>query len=158
MPAAAACRPAPPPDPCRCVLLPCRPRLQLVSRRFPAGSSQVTAFVASPGAAAGLAGCASAAELRERYRHAAVSLLVTVLCPPEELGSAAASALEALAGNGTSSSSGSSDEAASGSSSDEEGSEAVGSSSRSSRIRLVSYKPVRELVARTLDLFAEVAP
>jgi hypothetical protein len=119
----------------------CRRCLQLVSRRFPAGSSQVTAFVASPGAAAGLEGCIAAAELRERYRQAAVSLLITVLCPPEELGSAAAGALEALAGNGTSSSS--SDEAASGCSSDEEGEgcEAVGKPSRS-RIRLVWLTPV----------------
>lgn len=29
---------------------------------------------------------------------------------------------------------------------------------KGSRIRLVSYKPVREVVAQTLDLFAEVAP
>lgn len=80
-----------------------------MSRRFPAGATHVTAFVASAAAPASLAvapGCDAAAELRQRYAEAGVSLDVAVLCPRDELGPAAVQALEALACSDDSSSSG----------------------------------------------------
>lgn len=94
--------------------------MQLVSRRFPAGATHVTAFVASPGAADSLAGghLATTVELRQRYVDAGVSLDVAVLCSRQELGDAAAAALEALTCSG-----------GSGSSSSEEGGEEEAASS-----------------------------
>lgn len=90
-------------------LLPALPALrallQLVSRRFQQGSTRVTAFVASAGAAASLAADGGAAqELRQSYVGAGLALDIAVLCPREELGEAAARALEALAGSGSTSS------------------------------------------------------
>ena len=74
--------------------------MQLVSRRFPAGRTHVTAFVASSGAAASLAQHpAAAAELRQRYADAAVSLDVAVLCTSEELGAECTAVLGALTGS-----------------------------------------------------------
>lgn len=72
--------------------------LQLVSRRFPAGSTHITAFVSSSGAAAGLAAQhpAAAEALRQRVADAGLSLDVAVLCSREELGAGAVGALEAL--------------------------------------------------------------
>ncbi len=73
--------------------------MQLVSRRFPAGRTHVTAFVASSGAAASLAQHPAAAkELRQRFAAAAVSLDVAVLCTSQELGADCTAVLQALTG------------------------------------------------------------
>ncbi|KAI3428537.1 hypothetical protein D9Q98_007360 [Chlorella vulgaris] len=74
----------------------------LVSRRFPAGSTHVTAFVGSPGATASLTAehpTAAAVDLRQRFQAAGVGLDVAVL---GELHSGAAAALEALTGSSSS--------------------------------------------------------
>ncbi|KAL4858889.1 hypothetical protein ACK3TF_001264 [Chlorella vulgaris] len=74
----------------------------LVSRRFPAGSTHVTAFVGSPGATASLTAehpTAAAVDLRQRFQAAGVGLDIAVL---GELDSGAAAALEALTGSSSS--------------------------------------------------------
>lgn len=83
----------------RRLLVPLSAHMQLVSRRFPASRTHVTAFVASSGAAASLAQHpAAAAELRQRFADSAVSLDVAVLCTSDELGAECAAALAALTG------------------------------------------------------------
>jgi hypothetical protein len=72
--------------------------VQLVARRLPSHAAHVTAFVASHGAPASLAGSATAAELRQRYQAAGVVLDVALLCPRSELAAPALAALEALTG------------------------------------------------------------
>lgn len=94
-------------------LLPALPALpallQLVCRRFQQHTARVTAFVASAGGATSLAAEGGAAlELRQSFLDAGLALDVAVLCPREELGEAAACALEALAGGGSASTNGSS--------------------------------------------------
>ncbi|KAL4428393.1 hypothetical protein ABPG75_002482 [Micractinium tetrahymenae] len=126
----------------------------LVGRRFPQGSTRVTAFVASADAAASLAACTPAAavvqELRQSYQQAGLALDIAVLCPREELGEAVASALEPLASsNSLSSSSASIEEAACSSQATAVPSSAAGGcggaggvSSSSTSLRLVWLQPV----------------
>ena len=127
-----------------------------MSRRFGAGSTHVTAFVASPGATTNLLGSGSspAEELRHAFAAAGVSLDVAVLCSREELGAAACVALETLAAS-DSTSSGSSSEASdageaavssSGSGSNAGGAvepaASSGSESNTGHVRLVWLRPV----------------